>query len=281
MVVTRVDHYENFPVASVLVPARLRPAVVAIYRFARHADDVADEGDLAAAQRVAALRALGDELRGERAPSPIVAQLRPHIDAHGLPLEPFHALLSAFAQDAAATGRALRHADTASVMDYCSRSANPVGELVLRLFDAWNPRTRARSDAICSALQRLNFVQDFAIDWKRGRLYLPLDALRAAALSEDDVAHAVARGRAGDRLAALLGSETRSAAELLVSGRPLAGDVPWRLGLELRAIVAGGLRIAERLRTAGYDPIALRPSLDWRDAPALVRLSLVGAGPAR
>lgn len=281
MVVTRVDHYENFPVASVLVPARLRPAVVAIYRFARFADDVADEGDAPAAQRVAALHALGDELRGERAPSPIVAQLRPHIDAHRLPLEPFHALLSAFAQDAAATAGGLRHADSASVMDYCSRSANPVGELVLRLFDAWNLRTRTQSDAICSALQRLNFVQDFAIDWKRGRLYLPLDALRGASLSEDDVARAVASGRAGRRLAALLGSETRSAADLLVSGRSLANDVPWRLGLELRAIVAGGMRIAERLRKSGYDPIAWRPSLDWRDAPALVRLSLAGADSRR
>lgn len=277
MFVTRVDHYENFPVASVLVPARLRPALVAIYRFARFADDVADEGDLPAQQRLAALRALGDELRGERTPSPVIAQLRPHIDAHRLPLAPFHALLSAFAQDAAATADGLRHADSASVMDYCSRSANPVGELVLRLFEAWNPNTRRKSDAICSALQRLNFVQDFAIDWNRGRLYLPLDVLRDASLSEDDVARAVASGRAGGRLAAVLGSETRSAADLLRSGRSLADDVPWRLGLELRAVVAGGLRIAEQLRTSGYDPIARRPSLGWRDAPALLRLSFAGS----
>lgn len=281
MVVNRVDHYENFPVASILVPARLRPAVVAIYRFARYADDVADEGDTPAAQRVASLRALGDELRGERTPSPIVAQLLPHLDAHALPPGPFHALLSAFTQDAAATEGGLRHADSASVMDYCSRSANPVGELVLRLFDAWNPRTRTPSDSICSALQRLNFVQDFAIDWNRGRLYLPLDALRAASLGEDDVARAVASGRAGDRLAALLGSETRAAADLLSSGRSLVQQVPWRLGLELRAVVAGGLRIAERLREIGYDPIARRPSIGWRDAPALMRLSLAGADSRR
>lgn len=283
---TSSDHYENFPVASILVPAHLRPAIAALYRFARHADDLADEGDASAAERLAALDALGRELRGERPDSPIVARLRPHWSAHALPYEPLHALLSAFAQDAAATagpaeGRGLRHADRASLLDYCSRSANPVGELVLRLFGAWDERTRSGSDAICSALQLLNFVQDLAIDWRRGRLYVPLDELHAAGLDEDDVARSVAAGRVDARLAALLAVQTEQACALLRSGSALVRHVPWRLGLELRAIVGGGLRIAERLRIGGYDPVRARPTLGWRDAPALARLAFSSPPAAR
>lgn len=277
------DHYENFPVASMLVPARLRPAIAALYRFARHADDLADEGDASAAERLAALDALGRELRGERPDSPVVARLRPHWSAHALPYEPLHRLLSAFAQDAAMTDgpAGLRHADRASLLDYCSRSANPVGELVLRLFGAWDERTRPHSDAICSALQLLNFVQDLATDWRRGRLYVPLDELRAAGLDEHDVERAVDAGRVDPRLAALLARQTGAAVGLLHGASALVRHVPWRLGLELRAIVGGGLRIAERLRMSGYDPIAARPTLGWRDAPALARLALAAPRHAR
>lgn len=275
---TSSDHYENFPVASILVPARLRPTIAALYRFARHADDLADEGDASAVERLAALAALGRELRGQRPDSPLVARLRQHWNEHALPYEPLHALLSAFEQDAAAGdaahGNGLRHRDRASLLDYCSRSANPVGELVLRLFGAWNVQTRDASNAICTGLQLLNFVQDFAIDWKRGRLYVPLDELHAAGLDERDIERALETGRVEPRLAALLARQTDAAVALLQSGSPLVRHVPWRLGLELRAIVGGGLRIAERLRIAGYDPVAGRPTLGWRDAPALARLAL-------
>src|SRR5690606_25287506 len=142
------------------------------------------------------------------------------------PYEPLHALLSAFAQDAAATGggpdgRGLRHADRASLLDYCSRSANPVGELILRLFGAWNERTRSGSDAICSALQLLNFVQDLAIAWRRGRLYVPLDELHAAGLDEGDVAGAVDAGCVDARLAAVLARQTEAACEMLRTGSTL------------------------------------------------------------
>ncbi|HEY0877914.1 MAG TPA: squalene synthase HpnC [Zeimonas sp.] len=278
---TSTDHYENFPVASMLVPARLRPAIVALYRFARHADDLADEGDASAAERLAALDALASELRGERPASPVVARLRLHWSAHALPYEPLHALLSAFSQDAAASDRAtgggLRHADRASLLDYCSRSANPVGESILRLFGAWNERTRSGSDAICSGLQLLNFVQDLAIDWRRGRLYVPLDELHAAGLRESDIDQALEAGHVDARLAALLARQTDAATALLRDGSALVRHVPWRLALELRAIVGGGLRIAERLRMAGYDPVATRPTLGWRDAPALARLALASS----
>lgn len=279
------DHYENFPVASILVPARLRPPIVALYRFARQADDLADEGEASVGQRLVALDTLARELRGELPDSPVVAGLRPHWRAHDLPYEPLHALLSAFAQDAAASATqapnagpsGLRHDDRASLLDYCSRSANPIGELILRLFDAWNESTRTKSDALCSGLQLVNFVQDFAIDWRRGRLYVPLDELRASGLRETDLERAVATGRVDVPLAALLASQTDAAIALLRVGAALVRHVPWRLALELRAIVAGGLRIAERLRSGGHDPVAERPTLGWRDAPALVRLALAAS----
>ncbi len=276
---TSSDHYENFPVASIAVPARLRPPIVALYRFARHADDLADEGDASAAERLAALDALGRELRGELAASAPVADLRAHWREHALPWEPLHALLSAFAQDAASAGArdvrtGLQHPDRASLLDYCSRSANPVGELILRLFGAWNEHTRAASDAICSGLQLLNFVQDFAVDGRRGRLYVPLDELHAAGVCAADIDRALADGRIGPRLAGVLARQTDEAVALLRTGSALVRRVPWRLALEVRAVVAGGLRIAERLRIGGYDPVAARPKLGWRDAPALARLAL-------
>ncbi|MGD9942826.1 MAG: squalene synthase HpnC [Burkholderiaceae bacterium] len=294
-VVTGVDHYENFPVGSLLLPPRLRPAVIAIYRFARHADDLADEGTAAPAQRLAALEQLDDALlaleagqaRGAAAtnggaepagpvsplppPStlpPIVAQLQPHLAAHGLPVAPLRALLSAFSQDVVP----VRHLDRARLLDYCSRSANPVGELMLRLFGAWNEATRPHSERICSALQLINFLQDVADDWRRDRLYLPLDALRAAGLDERAVASAVTDGRVSPALARVIADQTRQARELLCHGAALVPLVPRRLGWELRAIIAGGLRITERLRDGGYDPVAQRPKLGWRDAPALLRL---------
>lgn len=266
--ISSVDHYENFPVASLLVPARLRPAIAAIYRFARHADDVADEGDAPPAQRIAELDALAAALRSPAPAIPVVAALRPHQLAHQLPAEPFEALLSAFRQDVSTT----RYPDFASIQDYCRRSADPVGELVLRLFDAWRDDTRVPSSQICTALQLVNFLQDVAIDWQRGRLYLPLDELAAAGLGEADIAAAAAGRQASPALRDFLADQALRARRLLESGASLVPRVPRRLGWELRAIIAGGLRILDRLAANGHDPFAARPALGWRDAPALVRL---------
>ncbi len=268
-----LEHYENFPVASILLPARLRPAIHALYRFARHADDLADEGEASVDERIAALDALERELLGQCGPSPLVARLQHHCDRHGLPHAPLQALLSAFRQDAAAGEHGVRHDSRTSLLDYCTRSANPIGEVILRLFDVWNERTKSSSDAICSALQLLNFVQDLGIDWHRNRLYLPLDELHAAGLSESDVARAVECGRTTPALSALLADQTAAAVRLLRSGSALVRHVPWRLALELRAILGGGLRIAEQLRISGYDPLARRPVLGWRDSAALLRLA--------
>ena len=265
---TAVDHYENFPVASWLVPSGLRPAIVAIYRFARHADDIADEGDAPSATRIAALDALAADLHAPAPVSPVVAGLLPHRTEHRLPVDAFEALLSAFRQDVVKT----RYANFDELADYCRRSADPVGELVLRLFDAWNDDVAPRSSAICSALQLVNFLQDTAIDWSRGRLYLPLDELSAAGLGEADIAAAARDGQASPALKAFLGQQAARARALLESGASLVPRVPRRLGWELRAILAGGLRILDRLAANGHDPFAARPALGWRDAPALVRL---------
>jgi squalene synthase HpnC len=267
-----VEHYENFPVASWLMPARLRPAVVAIYRFARHADDVADEGDALPAERLAALAALREALNRARAGTdpgdPVVAQLVPHVAAHRLDWSRFDALLSAFEQDVTVH----RYPDTATLLDYCRRSADPVGHLMLALSDQLDDTTRPLSNCICTALQLINFLQDAAIDWRRGRLYLPLDALARHGLDESDVARASAAGRAEPALRACVAAEARRAGEMLAAGAPLARRVGGRLGWELRAIVAGGNRILARLARGGHDPFAARPALSARDA-----LPLAGA----
>lgn len=266
---TGVLHYENFPVASVLVPRRLRPALTAIYSFARYADDVADEGDASPSQRLQELAALRLALEAvDGATHPAVEPLRPYIRMHALPTEDFTALLSAFEQDV----RVQRYPDQAAVLDYCTRSANPIGRLMLQLFDARNRDTIALSDAICTALQLINFLQDFAIDWRRGRLYVPLDALAREGVDERTLADAVAEGRAPRPLRAVLASQAERCDALLESGAPLVRLVPGRLAWELRAILAGGRRILERLAATGFDPIATRPALRPRDALALLRL---------
>ena len=256
-----VGHYENFPVASRLVPARLRPAVVAIYRFARAADDLADEGDMPAASRVAALDAFDRQLdrieRGEAttdAPFPALAMA---IREHGLPLAPFHDLISAFRQDVTVT----RYPDFDGVLDYCRRSANPVGRLLLALYGAQTPANLAAADAVCTGLQLTNFWQDIAIDWQKDRVYLPQDDLLRFGVREAQIAEA----RVDAAWRALLAFEVARARGLLEAGRPLVRALPWRLGLELSAVISGGLRILDRIDAVGGDVFARRPVLATRD----------------
>ena len=265
-----VEHYENFPVASWLVPGPLRPAVTTLYRFARYADDVADEGDAPAAERLAELAALEQALTDPQADHPLVRPLLPHLAALPEGRADCRALLSAFRQDVTVT----RHPDYAALQDYCARSAAPVGRLVLGLFDCRQPPLLIFSDAICSALQLINFVQDMAIDWSRGRLYIPQDELRAAGLAEADLDRALRARQADPPLRALIEAQTRRAWALLESGAPLVSRVPWRLSLELRAVMAGGRRIVETIARDGFDPFARRPALGARDVPALLRLSM-------
>jgi len=257
-----VGHYENFPVASVLLPARLRRPVALIYGFARSADDFADEGDAPPAERLAALERYRDELRrirSESAPEmPLFRALAAMIAEFGLPLDPFFALLDAFSQDVVKS----RYANFAEVLHYCERSANPVGTLLLHLFEAATPENLRRSDAICTGLQLVNFWQDVEIDYRKGRIYLPEDEMARFGVGERDIA---ARD-AGPAWQSLLAYEIDRARAMLESGAPLATALPGRIGLELRMIVQGGLRILEKLDAARGDVFRHRPVLrpvDW------------------
>jgi squalene synthase HpnC len=257
-----VGHYENFPVASWLLPRDLRPAVAAIYWFARSADDFADEGDAPPAERLARLDAYRDDLRriaeGAAPGSPVLARLAPVIAAHALPLQPFGDLLDAFSQDVVKQ----RYASFAEVLDYCCRSANPVGRLMLHLFRAAGAENIRRSDEICTGLQLANFWQDVAVDWAKGRLYLPQDELARFGASETQIA----AGRVDDAWRRLMAFQVARTRALLQSGAPLARALPGRTGWELRLVVQGGLRILERIDRAGGDVFRHRPVLrapDW------------------
>jgi squalene synthase HpnC len=254
-------HYENFPVASFLVPARLRPAVLAIYRFARAADDIADEGNAAPATRLRELARFDAGLdaiaRGETPPDDVFAPLAAAIRAFALPMEPLRDLLSAFRQDVTT----LRYPTFDVLADYCRRSANPVGRLVLHLYAAATPTNLRQGDAICTALQLANFWQDVAVDWRKGRLYVPLDDLARFGVREDDIAN----GEGGPRWSALMRFETARARELLESGRPLVRALPSRFALELAGVLAGGHRILDRIDRVDGDVFRRRPVLVRRD----------------
>lgn len=253
-----VDHYENFPVASVLAPPQLRPAIRAIYRFARTADDIADEGDARPEQRLSGLAALRDELDAIEQGAPTQwPELAEAIARHQLPLAPLRDLLSAFEQDVTTT----RYATFAHLRDYCRRSADPVGRLVLALYRRDDAQALAWSDAICTGLQLTNFWQDVAIDWRKGRVYLPAEDLLRYGITEQQIADA----RVDERWTSLLRFETGRARQLLQSGAPLARALPGRIGLELRLVVQGGLRILELIDARGGDVFRHRPVLEKRD----------------
>jgi len=237
-------HYENFPVASFLLPKKLRDPVAAIYAFARSADDIADEGDLIETQRLAQLDEMAACLRriDDHQPpqSPLYQALADTIYRHRLPLQPLQDLLSAFRQDVSKT----RYANFGEVMDYCRRSANPVGRLLLQLTGQATTRNCALSDAVCSALQLINFLQDIGQDYRENqRIYLPGDDMRRY----DVDAAQIAEQRVTPGLRALLQVQIQRAERLLRAGSPLGMRLSGRFGLELRCIIFGGSRVLEVL----------------------------------
>ena len=257
-----VDHYENFPVASFLVPARLRRPIEVIYHFARSADDIADEGDALPEERLAGLAAYQAELdriaAGTPPQTPLFVSLAETIRQHALPIQLFRDLLDAFAQDVVKT----RYADYPELLDYCRRSANPVGRLVLHLFGRTGPEQLEQSDCICSALQLINFWQDVAVDWQKERIYIPLTDLPRFKIGEADIA----AGRWSANWAALMDFEIDRTQALMQRGAPLVHALPGRLGWEIRLTIQGGLRILERLRQVRGNVFARRPKLgkwDW------------------
>ena len=258
-----VDHYENFPVASWLLPRRLRAPIEALYAFARSADDLADEGTASDAERLAALdayrRALDAIERGETPARPPFFKLAAAIRAHGLPMALLRDLLDAFSQDVVKK----RYATFAELRDYSRRSADPVGRLVLHLFDGGSGRySRERSDAVCSGLQLVNFWQDVAIDWAKGRVYIPQEDLERFGVAEAQIA----TQHVDRRWTALMRFQCERAAAMLEEGLPLARALPGRMGLEIRTTIHGGLRIADRISAASGDVFRHRPRLgplDW------------------
>ena len=264
-----VSHYENFPVASWLCPAAVRPAVMAIYGFARTADDLADEGDAGPTERLAALaqyrsdlQACAQGLPGSGRWLPVFDTLAPVLRQFKLPLHLLTDLLSAFEQDVVQ-----HHYDSREqLLDYCRRSANPVGRLLLHLYGVDDDASLRQSDAICTALQLINFWQDLSEDLPRGRLYLPGDMLSEHGLSPADLLNS----QASPALATLLQGAMAWARGLMLQGAPLVRRVPGRAGWELRLVVQGGLRIAERVQALG--PAVLRQRLQL--GPADVALMI-------
>jgi phytoene synthase len=256
-----VGHYENFPVASLLLPAPLRGPVEVIYRFARNADDFADEGSDPPQVRLQKLQRYREQLA---APSePLLHQVQKVIREHGLPLQLFHDLLDAFAQDVTKK----RYADYAEVLDYCRRSANPVGRLLLHLFKRTTESNLRQSDAICSALQLVNFWQDVDVDHsKDNRVYLPQDEMARFGVSEQHLQQKTA----DERWRGLMAFQVERARVLMLEGAPLGRALPGRIGLEIRATVQGGLRILDKIQAAGYDVFRRRPVLRAFDWPLLL-----------
>ena len=257
-----VDHYENFPVASILLPRHLRRPVEIIYNFARQADDFADEGDIPNEERLAKLDAFRAELNRianhENPQSPLFRDVASIVAEHQLPLQLFHDLLDAFSQDVVKK----RYANFDELLDYCRRSANPVGRLLLHLYEEATPQNLIYSDAICTALQLINFWQDVKKDYAIGRIYLPLDEMTRFGVTE---AH-IAQGLPDKTWRDLMRFQVDRARDIMKSGAPLGTILPGRIGLEMRLIIAGGNRILHKLRSVNFDMFDRRPVLrlhDW------------------
>ena len=256
-----VGHYENFPVASLLLPAPLREPVEIIYRFARSADDFADEGSDPPQVRLQKLNGYRAQLA---APStPLFRDVEKIIREHDLPVQLFVDLLDAFSQDVTKK----RYADYPEVLDYCRRSANPVGRLLLHLFKRTNDSDLRQSDAICSALQLINHWQDVDIDYaKDNRVYLPQDDMARFGVTERHL-----RDKLCDSsFQSLMRFQVDRARALMLSGAALGKTLPGRVGLEIRATVQGGLRILEKIERVGYDVFRRRPVLKPFDWPMLL-----------
>ena len=257
-----VNHYENFPVGSLILPRRLRKPIHAIYAYARTADDIADEGDAddaARLQGLAELRAGLDAIAGGgEVADPMMQRLKQQaIAPFQMPMQPFYDLLSAFEQDVVKK----RYQTFGELVDYSRRSANPVGRMLLHLYGEHDSRSLAQSDGICTALQLINFWQDVAVDWQKGRVYLPQEDLAKFNVSEEQIA----AGKADFAFQRLMAYQCNKAHNMLKAGSPLAKKLPGRLGFELRLIILGGQRIVHKLEENRYDVFNKRPVLNAKD----------------
>jgi len=263
-------HYENFPVASCFLPEYLREPIALIYSFARQADDFADEGDLTIEQRLNLLSGFRDELDLLQAyikpKSAFFMTLGQMIRERKLPFAPFYDLLDAFSQDVTKT----RYADYEDVLDYCARSANPIGSLLLHLYQQATPQNITYSNHICSALQLINFLQDIAIDFKKNegkqRIYLCQDELLAFGISEQTIrAYVNATQPIDDYWQQFMHFNLRRTHALLNAGKPLGNILKGRIGFEMRMIIAGGERIIHKISAVNGDVFNRRPKLNYWD----------------
>jgi len=280
-----ITHYENFPVASWLCPAHLRAPIGAIYHFARTADDIADEGICGPAQRLAELAAYRAALQTACLNQPtqnaqwvwIFEPLRHAIAQYALPTQLLQALLDAFVQDIEKTRDGSGYASEDALLDYCERSANPVGRLLLHLYGVTDAQAMAWSDGICSALQLINFWQDPSRDLPRGRCYFPenwCQRWRLAAVDLQDMAQS-------ERADGLILQCAQDARTRMESGAALVHRVPGRAGWELRLVVQGGLRILDKVQALGGRVLQERPRLRPWDAPLLIWRALCMKRPER
>lgn len=268
-----VEHYENFPVASLLCPPALRPPVSAIYHFARTADDIADEGSESAAQRLALLALYRNDLHtalkwhshSGRWPQ-VFDQLPGMVETFDLPVPLLEDLISAFEQDVRYTEQRHRYANRAELLAYCKLSANPIGRLLLHLYGIDDAASVQRSDYICSALQLINFWQDLSVDIPRGRHYLPQDACAVLGLRHEELLEP----RHQAKTKKLIARETQFSRAMMQKGQSLAKTIPGRAGWELRFVVQGGMRILDKIAAMNFGTLHTRPRLRAHDLPVML-----------
>ena len=269
------EHYENFPVASIVLPKHLRDPIALIYTFARQADDFADEGQHKPAWRLAKLQGFKDELdlidSNTRSKSPFFTELGNMIRKHELPLAPFHDLLDAFSQDVTKA----RYANFFELLDYCRRSANPIGALLLHLFKKATPENLVYSNKICTALQLINFYQDVSIDFEhefhKSRIYLCQDEMKQFGVTEAQIASQ----HVNRHWEAFMLFNIERAETMLLEGKPLGHVLPGRMGLEMRMIIGGGERVIYKLKNVQGDVFKHRPSLQTWDWPVILLKALL------
>lgn len=262
-------HYENFPVASVLIPKRLRPHVCAVYAFARRADDFADEARFSGRRtaRIGAWERQFKQAIAGHTHNPVLAAVAHTVHAFDLPETPFFDLLSAFRQDVTVS----RYQNFEQVQDYCRRSADPVGRIILMLFGYRQERYMDWSDAICTALQLANFWQDVAVDAKKDRIYLPTDDMARFGVTENDVLN----GHMSDAFRDLMAFQVSRTRALFQDGRPLCTSVSGRLAFELKAIWLGGMGILDAVERSDYNVLAARPAHGTSDRLRFLSAALV------
>jgi squalene synthase HpnC len=258
------DHYENFPVASLFIPKEKRRYVCAIYSFARIADDFADEAGLTPAERIESLNEWEEQLvdcyRGH-VQHPVFVAVRETVDRFDIPIELFQNLLHAFRTDVTTH----RYETFEDVLEYCEHSANPIGRLMLLLFNYRSEAMMEQADLICTALQLTNFWQDVAVDLRKDRVYIPLDDIREFGYSEEEL-FALKTNQAFKDLICYQVDRTQ---QLFREGRPLLQQVGRDIRLELRMTWNGGMKILRKIEKLDYDVLRRRPHLTLLDKASL------------